>query len=297
MWCVEIKKRISQASSWQFNTKTEQGQPLSIKSLQFIERLSCTNKWVLLAQPVPGQLIPLCGSLLRWEHCCSAIPSYFILGVVPSEPDPRPAAAEWVPCSVLVMGLIPDLMDHLEDKRISVSRTIQPCFVPSLTARRALMALISARHLQRGAGAASLQGSLWGPLLSPTQKRESAHSPDCCPIASLGPCREPSHLFPAGSWRLLARKIRDARASRDAGTRQYHRRCHGRCLPSSRTAAVGFGPPLSGMRTLLPALNTRPEQGTRWQQQTQEGHQMGFSAAGCAAGSLSCSRNSLPPGC
>lgn len=86
------------------------------------------------------QLISLCGSLLSWERCCSAIPPRLISGVVPSEPDPGPAAAECTPCSALVMELIPDLTDHLQDKRISVSRAIQPCFVPVLTARRALVA-------------------------------------------------------------------------------------------------------------------------------------------------------------
>ena len=52
------------------------------------------HEWVSLAQPVLGkQLIPLCGSLLSWEHCHSAIPPRLILAFVPSEPDPQPAAA------------------------------------------------------------------------------------------------------------------------------------------------------------------------------------------------------------
>lgn len=54
--------------------------------------------------------------------------------------------------------------------------------------------------------------------------------------------------------------------------------------PLSRPAEVGFGPPLCGIRPLLFALKSRPEQVTRWQQQTQEGPQMGFFAAGCTAG-------------
>lgn len=174
------------------------------------------------------------------------------------------------------MGLIPDLMDHLEDKRISVSGTIQPRFVPSLTARRALVALGFGGTAQRR-WSSIFTGLALGTAAHPHAGTESARSPDCCPIASLAPCWEPSHLFPAGSWRLLALKMPGCLSfpgCRDPP--RYHRRC----LPSSRPAGVGFGPPRSRMRTLLFALKARPERVTRWQQQTQEGPQMGFLAAG-----------------
>lgn len=232
-------------------------------------------KWVLLAKPLLGQLIPLCGSLLSWEPCCSAIPSYFILGAVPSEPDPWPAAAEWVPCSVLVMGLIPDLMDHLEDKRISVSGTIQPRFVPSLTARRALVALGFWRHCTEALEQHLYRAGFGGRCSSPCRDRVPAPltavpSPAWLHAGSLHICFQQAA---GGCWPW---RCRDVRASRDAGTTAVPPAVPP-LLPPSRG---GFGPPRSRMRTLLFALKARPERVTRWQQQTQEGPQMGFLAAG-----------------
>lgn len=165
-------------------------------------------KWVLLAQPVLGkQLISLCGSLCSWEHCCSAIPPHLILGLVPSEPDPRPAAAEWIPCRALVMGLIPDLMDHLQDKRISVSRTIQPCFVPILTARRALVALgfCEAPAERRWSSNSSFTGLVLG---YPRRERE-------CPLPWLLSHRQPGFML--GAFTFVSSRQLVAAGQEDPG--------------------------------------------------------------------------------
>lgn len=163
-------------SNMNFNANSvPRGFQQSISNMFAVHLVTFLHRRMSLVQSMLGkELIPLCGSLLSWEHCHSAIPPHLILGVMPSEPGPQPAAPAWVPCSALLMGLIPDLTDHLQYKRITVYRTIQPCFVLSLTTGRALVALQGTctegseqqHHIYR---------ACFGlPQLSPTQ---SAHLP------------------------------------------------------------------------------------------------------------------------
>lgn len=140
----------------------------------------------------------------------------------------------------------------------------------------------------------SFTGLALGAAAQPRAERESAHSSDCCPIAA-------GSILGASTFvcnrRLLAKKMPGCRSFPGCRDPPRLSEVPWRCLPFSRPAEVGFGPPFSRMRTLLFALKTRPVQVTRWQQQTQEGPQMGFFAAGCTASSLSCSRNILSPRC
>lgn len=98
------------------------------------------HEWVSLVESVLGKLfILLCGSLLGWECCHSAIHSQLILGFVPNEPDPQPQLPHDLPAAPGWWGWSQTWMDHLQDKRITLFPGLfSLVFFLSLTTQRAL---------------------------------------------------------------------------------------------------------------------------------------------------------------
>jgi len=236
------------------------------------------------------------GSLLGWEHCRSAVPPRLILGFC----GPQPAAAASAPRSALLVGLIPDCTDALRGKRTAASGTPQPCFLLSRTRRGSLVEPgFCEAPAQRGRSNSSrFTGHFWGGRSSAPRGAPAPpdllcvpprHQPGSSPRVCVGQGRESRQLVAASRGRSgggpglpgLPGMRRPGPAARQRSRP---------CLPSSRTAEAGFGHPRPPTFPSCPpscfALKTRPEQVSRWQQQSQEYLPNTSLFAGYAAGSL-----------